>query len=27
VTDVGLAEVVRDQYVPLFVSVAGHPTG
>jgi len=27
VTNVGLAEVVRDQYVPLFVSVAGHPTG
>jgi ABC-type branched-subunit amino acid transport system substrate-binding protein len=27
VTDVGLAQVIRDGYVPLFTSVAGHPTG
>ena len=26
-TYVGLAEVIRDGYVPLFVSQAGHPTG
>jgi ABC-type branched-subunit amino acid transport system substrate-binding protein len=27
VTNVGLAEVIRDAYVPLFTSVSGHPTG
>jgi ABC-type branched-subunit amino acid transport system substrate-binding protein len=27
VTSVGVAEVIRDGYVPLFTSVAGHPTG
>jgi ABC-type branched-subunit amino acid transport system substrate-binding protein len=26
-TNVGLAEIVRDQYAPLFTSVSGHPTG
>ena len=27
VTAVGIAQVIRDDYVPLFTSVAGHPTG
>src|SRR5262249_7168089 len=27
VTGVGIAQVIRDGYVPLFTSVAGHPTG
>ena len=27
VTSVGIAEIIRDRYVSLFTSVAGHPTG